>query len=153
MVMSCLVIVWIFLRTVCRQIHPDHQFFTPLYADMEIMVSPQIGMECPFSRHISALLYDFLHAVHNATVFFRNGSCFTGSVFFPASPCMISGFGTPEHLQALCLIVSVLFFTFLPVEQSHQFKFVYLRFFRFKDDLLAAYSERNFFLASCRVSR
>ena len=151
--MSCLVIVWIFLRTVCRQIHPDHQFFTPLYADMEIMISPQICMKRSFSRHISALLYDFLHAVHNATVFFRNRSCFTGSVFFPASPCMISGFGTPEHLQTLYLVVSVLFLAFLPVKQIHQLKFVYLCFFRFKDDLLAAYSERNFFLASCRVSR
>ena len=66
---------------------------------------------------------------------------------------MISGFGTPEHPQALYLIVSVLFLTFFPVEEIHQFKFVYLGFFWLKDDLLAAYSERNFFLASCSVSR
>lgn len=153
MVVGCLVIVWIFLRSVRCQVHPDHQSPASLYADMEIMVSPQIGMECPFSRHIPVLAYHSFHALHNVMLFFRNGSCFPVPVFFPASPCVISGFGTSEHLQALYLVVSVLFLTFLPVEQIHQFKFVYLRFFRFKDDLLAAYSERNFFLASCSVSR
>ena len=77
MVMGCLVIVWIFLRSVRCQIHPDHQFPAPLYTDMEIMVSPEIGMECPFPRYISAFDYYSFHALHYAGFFFRNGGRFS----------------------------------------------------------------------------
>ena len=148
MIMCGLMLVCVFLRPVRDQVHFDHDPFTELYADVSAEHPPHFGTEGPFAGNVSVFLYDQPETLHDLLFFCPFPCPLSVFVFHPVDPGKVSGFRTAEDLKALFQIVSAILLLFLLIEAVYQRELVFFYLFRFDDDKLAAYSERNFFLTS-----
>ena len=86
MIMGCHMLVCVLLRPVGSDVHFLHDLRTALDADILVIISPQIGMECFLPRHIAAVMDHLAEQLHDSFVFRFLCGHFSVLIFLPGFP-------------------------------------------------------------------